>query len=269
MSMSPAADGTLVPITAVTKISNSTSPLAVNHFGQLPAVTISFSLPPGIALSDAVTKLNGVEAQIGLPASVQGSFQGTAKAFQDSTRGMGLLLFGAVVVVYIVLGILYESFIHPLTILSGLPSAAVGALITLWLFKEPLTLYAFVGMIMLVGIVKKNAIMMIDFALAREREHGASPMEAITEAALIRFRPIMMTTMAALMGTLPIAIGLRPGRRRTPAAGPRGGRRAGLEPGADALHHAGDLRLSRQGGRAVRAARFPAQRAAVRRSRTS
>jgi HAE1 family hydrophobic/amphiphilic exporter-1 len=142
-----------------------------------------------------------------MPASILGSFQGTAKAFQQSMQGMGFLLLGAILVVYIILGILYESFIHPLTILSGLPSAAVGALLTLWFFGIPLTLYAFVGMIMLVGIVKKNAIMMIDFALVREREHGVAPEEAIAEAAQIRFRPIMMTTMAALMGSLPIALG--------------------------------------------------------------
>src|SRR4029078_7602498 len=164
-------------------------PLAVNHFGQLPSVTLSFSLPPGIALSDAVVQLERVEHDIELPASVLTSFQGTAKAFQQSMQGMGFLLFGAILVVYIVLGILYESFVHPLTILSGLPSAAIGALLTLWLFHLPLTLYAFVGMVMLVGIVKKNAIMMIDFALVREREHGVSASAAITEAALIRFRP--------------------------------------------------------------------------------
>jgi HAE1 family hydrophobic/amphiphilic exporter-1 len=200
--------GSLVPLSAVTHITNESSPLAVNHFGQLPAVTISFSLPPGVPLSEAVGRLKEAEAQIGgLPDSVQTAFQGTAKAFQQSIQGMGFLLLGAVLVVYIVLGMLYESFIHPLTILSGLPSAAVGALLTLWLFGMPITLYAFVGMIMLVGIVKKNAIMMIDFALMRQRENGSTPNEAIVEAAVIRFRPIMMTTMAALMGSLPIALG--------------------------------------------------------------
>jgi HAE1 family hydrophobic/amphiphilic exporter-1 len=203
--------GSLVPFSAVAHINTGTLPLAVNHFGQLPAVTISFSLPPGVPLSDAVERINELETQIGLPDSVQGSFQGTAKAFQQSMEGMGLLLLGAILVVYIVLGMLYESFIHPLTILSGLPAAAVGALLTLYLFGMPLTLYAFVGMIMLVGIVKKNAIMMIDFALVRQREHGVEPAEAIAEAAVIRFRPIMMTTMAALMGSLPIAVGLGQG----------------------------------------------------------
>jgi hydrophobe/amphiphile efflux-1 (HAE1) family protein len=204
-------NGSLVPLSAVTSITTGASPLAVNHFGQLPAVTVSFSLPPGAALSDAVSTVEQIKAQLGIPDSVQASFQGTAKAFQQSMQGMGFLLLGAILVVYIVLGILYESFIHPFTILSGLPSAAVGALLTLWLFKMPLTLYGFVGMIMLVGIVKKNAIMMIDFALVREREHGVDARTAIAEAALIRFRPIMMTTMAALMGSLPLALGFGEG----------------------------------------------------------
>jgi len=206
-ALSATATGSLVPLSAVTKIENGASPLAVNHFGQLPAVSVSFSLPLGVALSDAVARLEVVKAQINMPASILTTFQGTAKAFQDSMQGMGFLLIGAILVVYIILGILYESLIHPLTILSGLPSAATGALITLYLFHIPLTLYAFVGMIMLVGIVKKNAIMMIDFALVREREHGVDANTAIAEAALIRFRPIMMTTMAALMGSLPIALG--------------------------------------------------------------
>ncbi len=207
-----AADGvTLVPLTAVTKTSVGTMPLSVNHLSLLPSVTISFNLAPGVALSDAVTGINRARAEVGIPAGVQASFQGTAQAFQSSTSNMGILLVAALIVVYIVLGILYESFIHPLTILSGLPSAAVGALITLWAFNIPLSLYAFVGMIMLIGIVKKNAIMMIDFALSRERGENVAPEVAIYEAALIRFRPIMMTTMAALLGTLPIAIGFGQG----------------------------------------------------------
>ena len=205
------SNGTLVPLSSVINTGGRASPLAVNHFGQLPAVSVSFSLPPNVALSDAVNTLEEVKKQINLPASVLSSFQGTAKAFQQSMQGMGFLLLGAILVVYIVLGILYESLIHPLTILSGLPAAAVGALLTLYLFGFPLTLYAFVGMVMLVGIVKKNAIMMIDFALVREREEGVDANTAITEAALIRFRPIMMTTMAALMGSLPIALGLGEG----------------------------------------------------------
>jgi HAE1 family hydrophobic/amphiphilic exporter-1 len=207
-SVSTANVGALVPLSAVTTITRGTQPLSINHFGQLAAVTLSFNLPTGVALSDAVTELEKVKRDINFPASVSGSFQGTAKAFQESQKGMGFLLIGGILVVYIVLGILYESFIHPLTILSGLPSAAVGALITLWFFHYSLTLYAFVGMIMLVGLVKKNAIMMVDFALARQRKEDIDAQTAIVSAAAIRFRPIMMTTMAALMGTLPIAIGL-------------------------------------------------------------
>jgi HAE1 family hydrophobic/amphiphilic exporter-1 len=217
-----ASDGTLVPLTAVTRISSSTMPLSVNHQGQLPSVTISFDLAAGYALSDAVSLINRVQQRINLPSTVATSFQGSAQAYQDSTRGISLLLLAALIVVYIVLGILYESFIHPLTILSGLPSAAVGALLTLGLFHlfftlgitssdTNLSLYAFVGMIMLIGIVKKNAIMMIDFALTRERAEHVPPEKAIFEAAIIRFRPIMMTTMAALMGTLPIAFGIGTG----------------------------------------------------------
>jgi HAE1 family hydrophobic/amphiphilic exporter-1 len=206
-----AQTGGLVPLTAVTRTVQSTMPLSINHQGQLPSATISFDLAAGYAMSYATATIPRIQRQIGIPATVQGGFQGNAQAFQSSTSNMSLLLMIALVVVYIVLGILYESFIHPLTILSGLPSAAVGALLTLWLFGIPLSLYAFVGMIMLVGIVKKNAIMMIDFALNRERGEGISAHDAIVEAALIRFRPIMMTTMAALMGTLPIAIGFGQG----------------------------------------------------------
>jgi multidrug efflux pump subunit AcrB len=207
-----ATDGTtLVPLTAVTRIEPTTMPLSVNHQGQLPSVTISFDLDKGYALSYAVAQINRLERETGTPATVEASFQGSAQAFQSSTSNMGLLLLIAIITVYIVLGILYESFVHPLTILSGLPSAAVGALITLYVFGIPLSLYAFVGMIMLIGIVKKNAIMMIDFALDRQRRENVRAETAIMEAALIRFRPIMMTTMAALMGTLPIAIGFGEG----------------------------------------------------------
>jgi HAE1 family hydrophobic/amphiphilic exporter-1 len=175
-------------------------------------VTISFNLTSGYALSDAVAAIDRARASLNMPETVFGQFQGQAQAFQSSMGNMGLLLAIAIITVYIILGILYESFIHPLTILSGLPSAATGALITLWLFGVPLSLYALVGMIMLIGIVKKNAIMMIDFALARERGgEKAEPRQAIYEAAIVRFRPIMMTTMAALMGTLPVAIGLGAG----------------------------------------------------------
>jgi HAE1 family hydrophobic/amphiphilic exporter-1 len=214
-SSSAAASSTvnpLVPLSAVTRMQPGTMPLAVNHLGQLPAVTISFNLTSGYALSDAVTRIGDTRDQLGIPDTVLGQFQGQAQAFQSSLGNMGLLLAIAIITVYIILGILYESFIHPLTILSGLPSAAVGALITLALFGVPLSLYAFVGMIMLIGIVKKNAIMMIDFALRRQRgEEKASAQDAIFDAALVRFRPIMMTTMAALMGTLPVAIGMGAG----------------------------------------------------------
>ncbi|HWY60823.1 MAG TPA: efflux RND transporter permease subunit [Rhizomicrobium sp.] len=205
------AAGTLVPLTAVTKIVNGTMPVSINHSGQIPAITVSFDMATGYALSDAVSGVREATAQANLPADISGSFQGTAAAFQQSTQNMGLLLFVAMLVVYIILGILYESFIHPFTILSGLPSAAMGALLTLFICRMPLTLYAFVGMIMLIGIVKKNAIMMIDFALNRQRTEGVPAEKAIYEAAIIRFRPIMMTTMAAMMGTMPIALGMGAG----------------------------------------------------------
>ncbi|HZR33616.1 MAG TPA: efflux RND transporter permease subunit [Terriglobales bacterium] len=202
--------GQLVPLNAVATLTRSLGPLSVNHLGQLPAVTISFNLRPGVALGDAVGVVNKV-AQHLLPSTMSTSFQGTAQAFQSSFKGLGLLLLMAILVIYLVLGVLYESFIHPLTILSGLPSAGFGALLTLMLFHMDLNLYAFVGVIMLVGIVKKNAIMMIDFALEAQRREGKSAGEAIYEGALVRFRPIMMTTMAALMGTLPIALGFGAG----------------------------------------------------------
>ncbi len=200
--------GQLVPLTAVTTTTHGVMPLTINHAGQVPAITISFDMGQGRTLSDAITAIREASANIGLPDSITGSFQGNAAAFEQSSKNMGLLLVMAMVVVYIILGILYESFIHPLTILSGLPSAALGALLILFIFNVPLTLYAFVGMIMLIGIVKKNAIMMIDFALNKQRASpDVLPEDAIFEAALVRFRPIMMTTMAALMGTLPIALG--------------------------------------------------------------
>ena len=205
-----AADGKLVPLNTVASVSPDMGPLTVNHLGQLPAVTLSFNLKEGVALGDATKAVEQV-AQQTLPATVQRSFQGTAQAFQQSFSGLGFLLLAAIAVIYIVLGILYESFIHPITILSGLPSAAVGALLTLLIFHEELNLYSFVGIIMLIGIVKKNAIMMIDFALENERTRGETPEESIFQGAIVRFRPIMMTTMAALMGTLPIAVGFGAG----------------------------------------------------------
>ncbi len=204
------ASGQLVPLNAVAGIRRSFGPFSVNHLGQLPAVTLSFNLRQGVALGDAVAQVERVARET-LPSSISTSFQGTAQAFQASLQGLWILLIMSVVVIYIVLGILYESFIHPLTILSGLPSAGFGALVTLMLFGSDLNLYAFVGVIMLVGIVKKNAIMMIDFALDAQRNAGKTAEEAIYYGALVRFRPIMMTTMAALMGTLPIALGFGAG----------------------------------------------------------
>jgi HAE1 family hydrophobic/amphiphilic exporter-1 len=206
-----ASNGRLVPLDTVARMSRKTQALTVNHQGQLPSVTISFNLLPGISLGDAVNRIRDLEKEISLPVSLNTSLQGTAQAFQASLQGLGILLLIAVLVVYLVLGILYESFVHPLTILSGLPAAGLGALVTLWLFKVDLSLYAFVGVIMLIGIVKKNAIMMIDFALERQRADQMPAHEAIFQACIIRFRPIMMTTMAALAGTLPIALGIGAG----------------------------------------------------------
>jgi hydrophobic/amphiphilic exporter-1 (mainly G- bacteria), HAE1 family len=205
------SSGTLVPLGTVASFSRKPQVLTVNHQGQLPAVTISFNLAAGVSLSDAVASIDGAMGRIGLPATISGSVQGTAQAFQDSMQGMGLLLLLAVFVIYLVLGILYESFIHPLTILSGLPAAGVGALLTLVLFQASLDLFAFVGIVMLVGIVKKNAIMLIDFALERQNVENMPPHEAIFEACKVRFRPIMMTTMSAFAGTLPIALGVGAG----------------------------------------------------------
>jgi hydrophobic/amphiphilic exporter-1 (mainly G- bacteria), HAE1 family len=202
--------GRLVPLSDVAQFSTSLGPLLISHFGQLPAVTVAFNLAPGVALGEAVSRVQELASQV-LPATITTTFQGTAAAFQSSLGGMGLLLAMAVLVIYMVLGILYESFIHPITILSGLPSAALGALATLMLFGDELNIYSFVGVIMLIGIVKKNAIMMIDFALDAQRTEGTAPADAIYEACLVRFRPIMMTTMAALVGTMPIALGLGAG----------------------------------------------------------
>lgn len=202
--------GQLVPLNTLAGLTRGVGPLTVNHQGQLPAVTISFNLKPGVALGDALEIVNKA-ARVTLPQTISTSFQGSAQAFQESMKGLWVLLIMALLVIYIVLGILYESFIHPLTILSGLPAAMFGALLTLVFFNKDLNIYAFVGVIMLLGIVKKNAILMIDFALDAQRNQGKTPLEAIYEGALIRFRPIMMTTMAALMGTLPIAIGFGAG----------------------------------------------------------
>jgi HAE1 family hydrophobic/amphiphilic exporter-1 len=200
------SNGQLVPLDSVAHMTRSYGPLTVNHIGQLPAVTLSFNLAPDFALGEAVNEVQEAARQV-LPADITGSFQGTAQAFQGSLMGLGVLLAVTVLVIYIILGILYESFIHPITILSGLPSAAFGGLLTLMVFGRELDLYGFVGLIMLIGIIKKNAIMMIDFALAAQRTEHKPPLEAIYSGAVIRFRPIMMTTMAAIMGTLPIALG--------------------------------------------------------------
>jgi len=205
-----ATTGALVPLSAVTRQQLGAAPFTVNHLGQLPAVTLSFNLAPGTSLGPAMEQVQATAAAT-LPANVTTSFQGTAQAFQGSAAGLVALLVMSILVIYIILGILYESFVHPLTILSGLPSAGLGALLTLWVFNQELNLYAFVGVIMLVGIVKKNAIMMIDFALAAQREENLSPLEAIKQGCLVRFRPIMMTSAAAMMGALPLAIGFGAG----------------------------------------------------------
>ncbi|HEU5202219.1 MAG TPA: efflux RND transporter permease subunit, partial [Nitrospira sp.] len=200
------SEGTLIPLDAFATLKTDAGPLSVNHSGQLPSVTLSFNLKPGVPLGAAVEEIGELATRT-LPATIGTSFQGTAKVFQESLRSLSILLLVAMGVVYIVLGILYESYVHPLTILSGLPSAGLGALATLLLFNTDLNIYGFVGLMMLIGIVKKNAIMQIDFALEAERLHGKNPAEAIYEGCLARFRPIMMTTMAALLGTLPIALG--------------------------------------------------------------
>jgi HAE1 family hydrophobic/amphiphilic exporter-1 len=200
-----AAAGTVVPLDTLAKATQVVGPQSISHYGQLPSVTVSFGLAPGAALGSALNRVRTVADGI-IPETVTGQFQGAAAAFQNSLGNLAILLVIAIMVVYIVLGILYESYIHPMTILSGLPSAAFGALVTLLLFRIDLNIYAFVGMIMLIGIVEKNAIMQIDFALEAERE-GMSPPDAIYKGCLIRFRPIMMTTMAALFGAVPIALG--------------------------------------------------------------
>jgi len=206
-----AANNRQVPLGAVATLKPDVGPLTVNHSGQLPSVTISFNLKPGVSIGDAVNHVQQTVSAMRLPGTLSTSFQGTAQVFQSSLAGLGWLLLVAVLVIYIVLGILYESLIHPITILSGLPSAGFGALLTLLIFGVDLNVYAFVGLVMLIGIVKKNAIMMIDFALEAQRNENKAPADAIFEGCLLRFRPIMMTTMAALLGTLPIALGFGAG----------------------------------------------------------
>jgi multidrug efflux pump len=201
------APNTQVPLSAFTRFEPGATALVINHQGQFPVVTISFNLAPGAALGDAVNAINKAKADLNMPASIQATFQGTAAAFLNSLANEPILILAALVTVYIVLGVLYESYIHPVTILSTLPSAGVGAILALLLFRMEFSVIALIGIILLIGIVKKNAIMMIDFALEAERKEGKAPLDAIYEACLLRFRPIMMTTMAALLGALPLAIG--------------------------------------------------------------
>ena len=203
----PGRNGTLLPLSDVAYFEQTTGPLSVAHSGQMASVTLSFNLAPNVSLGAAVDRVNRLARQ-NLPASITTGFSGQAQAFEASQQGLGLLLLITVFVIYIILGILYESFVHPVTILTGLPFAAFGALLALWAAHVELGVYGYVGIVMLIGIVKKNAIMMIDFAIARERAEGVSPAKAIVEAASVRFRPIMMTTVSAIAGTLPIAIGV-------------------------------------------------------------
>ncbi len=203
--------GALVPLTSFSTVKRTVGPTAINHVGQLQAITVSFNLAPGVALGDATRRIDALRAEIGLPSSVITSYGGDAAVFKTSQGSQAILIISALLVIYVLLGVLYESYIHPITILAGLPSAAVGALLTLKLFDMDLTLIATIGILLLIGIVKKNAIMMIDFALEQQRHHGQDPTHAIREACILRFRPIMMTTMAALMGALPIALGIGAG----------------------------------------------------------
>jgi multidrug efflux pump len=201
----------MVPLATFTHYDTGSTPLAVNHDGLSVATTMSFNLAPGVSLSEAVSAVRSAMDRIGVPASIQGSFQGTARAFQQSLASEPYLILAALIAVYIVLGILYESYVHPITILSTLPSAGIGALLALMTFRTDFSLMALIGVVLLIGIVKKNAIMMIDFALAAERSRGLSSREAITEACILRLRPIMMTTMAAMLGAVPLAVGFGTG----------------------------------------------------------
>jgi HAE1 family hydrophobic/amphiphilic exporter-1 len=206
-----AATGALVPLSAFTTVERSVGPTSINHVGQLQAVTVSFNLAPGTALGDATRKIDAARESLQMPSSVIATYGGDAAVFKSSQGSQAVLIIAALLVIYVLLGVLYESFIHPITILAGLPSAAVGALATLMLFGQDLTLIATIGIVLLIGIVKKNAIMMIDFALDAQRHHGMQPAQAIREACILRFRPIMMTSLAALMGALPIALGIGAG----------------------------------------------------------
>ena len=207
ISQSSSTYGGAIPLSAFVHIQNTTAPLSINRQGQFPAVTISFNLAPRAALGNAIEQIDKAVEDLHMPATVAGDFQGTAASFRNSLSNEALLILAALVTVYIVLGVLYESFIHPITILSTLPSAGVGALLALILFRQDLSVVAIIGIILLIGIVKKNGIMIVDFALEAERHHGKSSRDAIYEASLLRFRPIMMTTMAALLGGIPLALG--------------------------------------------------------------
>jgi HAE1 family hydrophobic/amphiphilic exporter-1 len=203
--------GTLVPLSSFTTVERTVGPTSINHVGQLQAVTVSFNLAPGTALGDATAKIDAASEAIQMPSSIITSYGGDAAVFKNSQSSQLILVVAALIVIYVLLGVLYESYIHPITILAGLPSAAVGALATLMLFGQDLTLIATIGIVLLIGIVKKNAIMMIDFALEAQRHGEMTPEQAIREACILRFRPIMMTTLAALVGALPIAIGIGAG----------------------------------------------------------
>ena len=248
------AAGALVPLGSVAQYAPSSTSLAVNHQGQFPAITISFNLKPGVSLGEAVTNIQQAARDMGLPASIHGSFAGTAQAYQASLASEPILILTALAAVYIVLGVLYESYIHPITILSTLPSAGVGALLALMLTGNDLNVIALIGIVLLIGIVKKNAIMMIDFALEAERKEGLPPSEAIYKACVLRFRPIMMTTLAAAVRRHPAGGGDRHRRRAAPPAGHRHRGRLDLQPDADALHDAGRLRLPRPAQALVRGA---------------
>ncbi|HVJ45080.1 MAG TPA: efflux RND transporter permease subunit, partial [Luteolibacter sp.] len=204
---SPITGGQVPLSSLVTFNTGASKPLSVNHLGQYPSVTISFNLAPGTALGDAVAAVEHASSEMGVPPSLTGSFQGSAEAFKSSLKSQPYLILAAIIAIYIILGMLYESFIHPLTILSTLPSAGLGALVTLWFFGHDVGVIAIIGILLLIGIVKKNAIMMIDFAIEAERDHGKSPHDAIFEASIKRFRPIMMTTLAAMVGGIPLALG--------------------------------------------------------------
>ena len=257
---------TMVPLPAFAHYEPGHTALAINHQGLFVATTISFNLAVGASLGQAVEEIERAIKEINMPSTLRGSLTGTAQLFAESSRTQPLLIMAAIIAVYIVLGILYESYIHPITILSTLPSAGVGAVLALMLFHTEFSIIAFIGVILLIGIVKKNAILMIDFAIEARRARNASSYDAIYEACVLRFRPIMMTTMAAILGALPLALQFRQWRRSAPSARHRHRRRADRQPGADALHDAGRLPLSGQLRRMGRAALARAARAHLRRS---